>query len=118
MSDQVRRLINDRFLSAVSVGFVPVKWEFAKDRSRPNGINFLEQTLLEFSIVGIPANTEATIDPTPVAIGAGSGGKSAGDAAREQRVAEARKIRLAAYSILRFACGCSSRQRAPSLSGN
>ncbi len=104
MSDQVRQLVNDRYLSAVSVGFIPKRWEFAKDKSRPNAINFLEQTLLEFSIVGIPANPEATIDPTPVAIGAGSGGgKSASDAAREQRIVEARvlaaKARLLGQSI-------------------
>jgi HK97 family phage prohead protease len=99
MADQVRQMVNDHFLSAISVGFIPLRWEFSKDKSRPNGINFLEQTLLEFSIVGIPANPEATIDLTPVAIGANSsGGKSVGDAGREQRIAEARKIRLAAYS--------------------
>jgi HK97 family phage prohead protease len=99
MSDQVRQLVNDRFLSAVSVGFVPLKWEFAKDRSRPNGINFLEQTLLEFSIVGIPANPEATIDSTPVAIGAGSGGKSASDIEMAARRCEARALAAKARSI-------------------
>lgn len=98
MADQVRQLVNDGFLSAISVGFIPLRWEFSKDKSRPHGINFLEQTLLEFSIVGIPANPEATIDRTPVAIGAG-GGKSAGDVAREQRIIEARVLAAKAYSI-------------------
>ena len=71
MADQVRQLIEGGFLSGVSVGFIPRKWEFAKDSSRPYGINFLEQTLLEFSICGIPANPAATIDAMLVPTNAG-----------------------------------------------
>jgi len=104
MADQVRQLVNDGFLSAISVGFIPLRWEFSKDKSRPNGINFLEQTLIEFSIVGIPANPEATLDRTPVAIGAGGGGgKSASDlprsSARAARMAEAAEFRRRAYRV-------------------
>jgi HK97 family phage prohead protease len=95
MSDQVRKLVNDGFLSAISVGFIPLRWEFSKDKSRPNSINFLEQELLEFSIVGIPANPEATLDRTPVAIGA----KSTSDAEREQRIIEARVLAAKARAI-------------------
>jgi len=87
-ADQVCQLVGGRFLSAVSVGFIPTKWEFAKDSSRPYGINFLEQTLLEFSICGIPANPEATIDAVPVAVGAGKTNGPSEAALRRQREIE------------------------------
>src|SRR5688572_9036287 len=46
------------FLNAVSVGFLPVRWE---DGTEKSGFNrgFLEQELLEVSAVGIPANPNA-----------------------------------------------------------
>src|SRR3954451_7808629 len=104
MSEQVRQLVSDGFLSGISVGLIPNRWEFSKDKSRPNSINFLEQTLIEFSVVGIPANPEATLDRTPVAIGTGaSGGKSVSDlprsSARAERIAEAAKFRRLAYRV-------------------
>ena len=57
----VKGLVKERMLSATSVGFRPLKWQFSKDRERSGGIDFLEQELLEFSIVTVPANPEATI---------------------------------------------------------
>jgi hypothetical protein len=54
LAQQVRELIEGKFLAAVSVGFIPTQWQFSKDPARPLGIDFLEQTLLEFSICGIP----------------------------------------------------------------
>lgn len=47
-------------LNSVSVGFRPLKYQRAKDSSRPDGIDFLEQELLEISVVPIPANPNAT----------------------------------------------------------
>lgn len=92
LAEQVRQLIEGRFLSAVSVGFVPIRWEFAKDSSRPFGINFLEQKLLEFSICGIPANPAAMIDITPVAIGASkTSGKNVLLLQRERELAQLRR---------------------------
>lgn len=61
-NDAVFDLIKGGFLSAVSVGFMPKKWNWAEDKARPLGIDFSEQELLEFSIVPVPANPEALIE--------------------------------------------------------
>lgn len=51
----------------VSVGFNPVKWEWRRSEedeeghSRIIGINFLEQELLEVSVVAVPANPGAHV---------------------------------------------------------
>lgn len=50
------------FMSATSVGFLPVKYNYVDDPARRYGIDFLEQELLEFSCVPVPANAEALID--------------------------------------------------------
>src|SRR6478672_12104327 len=62
-AERVRSMIAAGFLNATSVGFAPIKLKFTADKSRPLGIDFLEQELLEFSIVNIPANPDALLDP-------------------------------------------------------
>jgi hypothetical protein len=59
-------LYKGKFLNAVSVGFVPLRWE---DGSEEKGYQrkYLEQELLEVSAVGIPAN------PNALALGLNSG---------------------------------------------
>jgi HK97 family phage prohead protease len=52
----------DGFMSAVSVGFMPTKWAFVEEASRKYGIDFMEQELLEFSAVPVPANPDALIE--------------------------------------------------------
>jgi phage head maturation protease len=55
------------FLNAVSVGFIPLRWEDGGGTSGTNGTNggpgprrrYLEQELLEVSAVAIPANPDA-----------------------------------------------------------
>jgi HK97 family phage prohead protease len=91
LAQQIRELIEGKFLSAVSVGFIPTKWEFAKDSSRPYGIDFLAQTLLEFSICGIPANPAATIDASPVPTDAGKTGQREAVLRRERELAGLRR---------------------------
>lgn len=54
----VGELYRKGFLHAVSVGFRPGKFNFNADRG---GTDFLEQELLEFSAVPVPANPEALI---------------------------------------------------------
>lgn len=51
-------LYRGKFLNAVSVGFIPLRWENGKPDS---GFlrRYLEQELLEVSAVGIPANPDA-----------------------------------------------------------
>jgi hypothetical protein len=62
-----------RFLSAVSVGFIPLSYECSNDDASEWGIDFLTQELLECSCCPVPANPEALIaakaadiDVTPI----------------------------------------------------
>jgi HK97 family phage prohead protease len=66
-AEQVYRLYKDGFLSAVSVGFLPIRWEFVDDESRNLGIDFIEQELLELSAVTVPCNPNALMDEQPKA---------------------------------------------------
>jgi HK97 family phage prohead protease len=59
--DTVYRLYKEGYLSATSVGFVPLKWSYAQGEDRPYGIDFEEQELLEFSAVPVPSNPEALV---------------------------------------------------------
>ena len=59
-------LYQGNFLNAVSVGFVPVRWENGTDKTQYRR-KYLEQELLEVSAVGIPAN------PNALALGLKSG---------------------------------------------
>lgn len=61
-NDTVFDMYKGGFLSAVSVGFVPLKYAFTDDPQRRYGIDFLEQELLEFSCVPVPANAEALVE--------------------------------------------------------
>ena len=66
-AEAVLRMSRTGFLSATSVGFRPLKFEVATDRDDEDSwwppVNFLSQELMEFSVVSIPANPEALIDP-------------------------------------------------------
>ena len=62
MADSVYEMLKLGFLSATSVGFAPIKYAFSEEAGRKFGIDFLEQELLEFSVVPIPANAEALIE--------------------------------------------------------
>lgn len=61
-NDTVFEMIKGGFLNATSVGFAPLKYAFVDDPNRKYGIDFLEQELLEFSIVPVPANSEALVE--------------------------------------------------------
>ena len=61
-NDIVFEMYKGGFLSAVSVGFNPTKWAFTEDKDRRYGVDFMEQELLEFSAVPVPANAEALIE--------------------------------------------------------
>lgn len=58
-ADTIFRLVKGRFLNATSVSWLPLEYRQAKDRSRPDGIDFLRQKLLEISVVPVPANPAA-----------------------------------------------------------
>jgi hypothetical protein len=61
-ADTVFRLVRDGFINAGSVGFAPIEWKFVNSKERPGGIEFIRQSLIEFSIVPVPANSSALVD--------------------------------------------------------
>lgn len=61
-NDTVFDMVKGGFLNATSVGFAPLKYAFVDDPNRKWGIDFMEQELLEFSIVPVPANAEALVE--------------------------------------------------------
>ncbi|UFX41715.1 hypothetical protein HAP47_0020605 [Bradyrhizobium sp. 41S5] len=121
LSDQVRAMVAAGVLRGASVGFIPGQFQFSKDPARPLGIDFLSGHILtEWSLCAVPCNPSCLVD------GPASGSKSASDAkiaarkreaqalvtegralveaipdpvpqTREQRLAEARRLRSAAY---------------------
>jgi HK97 family phage prohead protease len=67
-AEAVLQLLRGGFLNATSVGFRPIEFSFTEDPERGGddwfgGIDFKSQELLEFSIVTVPCNPEALIDP-------------------------------------------------------
>jgi len=54
LADTVYQLVKAKFISAASVGWVPLDYEIDGD----GVIHYLEQELLEWSVVNIPANPE------------------------------------------------------------
>jgi HK97 family phage prohead protease len=94
-ADTVYRMGKDGWLSATSVGFRPLKWDFTDDKDRGAddwwpGIDFHEQELVEFSICTVPANPEALIEPTVTA----GGDDAANQQARMMRERRARRFEL------------------------
>lgn len=59
MADMAFRMLKGGWLKAVSVGFLPTEWSYDETRG---GVNFLKQTLLEFSVCPVPSNPEALLD--------------------------------------------------------
>ncbi len=53
-ADTIYRLVKGRYLNAVSVSWLPEDWSHSTDRSRPGGIDFKRQELLEVSQVPVP----------------------------------------------------------------
>jgi HK97 family phage prohead protease len=78
LADCVYRMAADGYISATSVGFRPIKWDFTEDETRDAGgwmpgIDFHEQELVELSLVSVPSNPEALIDGAiPIEPGGGS----------------------------------------------
>ncbi|MEZ0060898.1 HK97 family phage prohead protease [Bradyrhizobium elkanii] len=60
-AEAVYQMVKGGYLNAVSVGFAPIDWAPTKDKSRPGGVDFKKQELLEISIVPIPANPAALV---------------------------------------------------------
>lgn len=57
MAEQVYQLVKGGFLSAVSIGFIPLELEL----NELGGYTITKSELFEFSIVNVPANPEALV---------------------------------------------------------
>lgn len=64
LAEAVYQMYKGGFLNATSVGMMPLEWKWATEEPRASqyGIDFLEQELLEFSAVPIPANPSALVE--------------------------------------------------------
>lgn len=68
LAETVLRMCKGGFLSATSVGFRPIEFDVSSDPARGAddwlpGFDFRKQDLTEFSIVTVPCNSDAVIDP-------------------------------------------------------
>jgi phage head maturation protease len=67
LSEALFQMCRTGFLSATSVGFMPLDYDIANERDDDDSylppVDFKRQRLLEFSLCGIPANSEALIEP-------------------------------------------------------
>ncbi len=67
LADTLHALYANGFMHATSVGFIATDFEFVEDDlDRPWGIDFLEQELLEYSLVPVPSNPEALAEARTV----------------------------------------------------
>jgi hypothetical protein len=97
-SDQMLAAIDAGLMKGASVGLIPKKWKFSTDPARPFGVDILESVLLEWSLTPQPCN------PRALYLGAVENKSAAAETEtkpdpRQQRMAEARKLRLAAYRV-------------------
>lgn len=60
-SDRIASAVRARLQRGASIGFVPLKWSFSKDPSRPLGISFHEIKLLEWSFCALPCNQDCRV---------------------------------------------------------
>jgi hypothetical protein len=56
------QLYKGGFLNATSVGFLPIEMHYSDEPTRRGGLNFTKQELMEFSLVPVPANSEALLE--------------------------------------------------------
>ena len=61
-SDIYRKLYKSGFMRAGSIGFLPIKWEYGDGKTTEYWRKFIEQEMLEYSLVTVPANPEAIIE--------------------------------------------------------
>lgn len=62
LAENVFQLIKEGCLNAVSVGFIPIRWEWVDDTEAGRfGMDIMEAELLEVSIVPVPAHPDALV---------------------------------------------------------
>ena len=95
LADTLFKLVKGKFLNAVSVGFRPIKWAFSSDKSREGGIDFLQQELLECSLVPIPCHPDALVQARAAGIDVSGVSRAilrASEEARQRRIADVKII--------------------------
>jgi HK97 family phage prohead protease len=65
--ERVFRMLREGWLGAVSVGFIPLAWDWAEGEDRAGGIDFKRQELTEFSVVPVPANPDTLVETRALA---------------------------------------------------
>jgi hypothetical protein len=97
-SDRIAAAVRAGLQRGASIGFIPLKWSFSKDPTRPLGVDFHAIKLLEWSFCALPCNPDCRV------IGSVSGATSSpvdaktADSRREAR-ALAAEVRARAESI-------------------
>jgi HK97 family phage prohead protease len=104
-ADTIFRMVCAGYISAGSVGFLPIDYAFSQDKDRDFGVDFKRQELLEFSICPVPANPNALIE--------GKVAGTTGDRARRERLVAlgAKQLPSRAMLSLNFAGPTAERDR-------
>lgn len=120
MAEAVYQMCRGGYLSATSVGFMPLSYEVAQERMGNDDwcppVNFTKQKLLEFSIVTIPSNSEALIDPAERDSAAPPSPEqlAAVNRATKAAIAEARRRHYCGGPLLGKSTSSNPRQAGPS----
>jgi HK97 family phage prohead protease len=61
-ADMIFQMYLEGYLNAVSVGFRALEYDYSEEDSRPWGVDFKRQELMEYSCVPVPSNPEALVD--------------------------------------------------------
>lgn len=61
-ADMIFQMYLEGYMNAVSVGFRALEYSYAEEDTRPWGMNFIRQELMEYSCVPVPSNPEALVD--------------------------------------------------------
>lgn len=69
MGYMVYQMYDQGFMHACSVGFQPIEYTYAEERRY--GINYVKQSLLEYSCVPVPANPDALVSAKSMGINLG-----------------------------------------------
>lgn len=105
LAEQVFQAYRQGFMRAVSVGFIPLRWQFVDDDARGWGVDYLEQELLELSAVTVPALPEALLLPDDSLPPADPKQQPVSTAQRRSASALRRQLQIdcARYQVARFA---------------
>lgn len=70
-ADMIFQMYLEGYMNAVSVGFRALEYTYSEEDSRPWGMNFIRQELMEYSCVPVPSNPDALVDAKNAGIDTG-----------------------------------------------